>query len=1250
MIRIRYFPIRFEQKNKKEYSLKFEHNKSLHYYLKKTEIPYLESNIIIAGRVVDNLEEILLDNTKIIITVKINLPALGAAIAFLWTALPYIAVAASIYMAVTMKKPSMPSYGRTGEDMENSPVYTFDGMRTTQSVGIPIGVVYGRHAVPGNKINEYIWTDGDKNYLNTLLVVSEGEIDGFESVLINENPSGNFDGITLAYRYGTNDQTVIPNFQDLHDINAVGVTLAKDNPSIYRTTLTDVEAFELRFTFPSGLYQQNSSTGSLLSMQVTINIYYKLASAPDYSYISAGTLTIDSKKRAALRRVFRQEGLTAGQYDIKIVKTSDDSSTYVITDVIFDTVDEIRTDDLAYPNVALASIRALATDQLSGSSPNYKIVIRGIKVSIPKVLTGIGGDAVDWEDYYWDPDAEVFKLFVGGPDLYWDTVTYETKWSANPIWCTKDFILNERYGLGNYISSTDVDDVVNLENALYSEERVSDGNGGWEKRFRLDVVIDSSGKALDILSQLATTFRAVILYAGGKVKIKIDKPEDPVQLFGMGNIIPGTYTETWKSKRDTYNMIEVRYTDASKGYVDETIIVMDQDAIAAGEPQRKKSVRIFATKLSYAIREGNFILRAFMNLKRTISFRANISALASMAFDVISFSHDVPQIGYSGKIKEGSTTSTIILDREVTIEVGSTYHILVYSDEDVAEERTVTNSPGTTATITVSVPFSSAPEKYNEYSFGVVNALKKDYRLVQVSREANYEVTLSAIEYNSGIYPDGDVVLPIDNYSALSNSIPPITNLSLTEGVANLPDGTVKTSIDVWFRKPDDTEYVNKYLYAVIYLSDDGGVSYAQVGTTQADAYSIVQDFVKTTTYYVKVVTFCVNGIAGTVTIAPSASIFIAGKIAAPQDVPAFNYSWGENLEFYWSAVTNTDLAGYEIRDENANWGTVDSSQIYQGLATKKTMYPASRAPGTYYLKAFNTSGIYSDTAASITPINAAPDAPTVSSTIWFGMATLDWEDSTDDDLLYYEIYKSETGIWVGEETLYKKVSGTQANLQGKESVNATVEAADATSITDSNLIGSGTNEFLGDYARQTSGTHKDQVAIVTVYDDTTGKITVASWPDGTPDIDDSFTLTDRAFFKVRGVDRQGAGSFSNLKTISFDPLSEFLLEDGSVTTSKLADEAVTAGKLYSGEIITYTAQIKNAIITSAKILSLEAYKIDVGILTGFTIRTSDSNPRVEMSEGKLRVYDDSNNLRVVLGDISPNDLKVLISRVTVTS
>ena len=49
--------------------------------------------------------------------------------------------------------------------------------------------------------------------------------------------------------------------------------------------------------------------------------------------------------------------------------------------------------------------------------------------------------------------------------------------------------------------------------------------------------------------------------------------------------------------------------DKDKGYRQETIAYIDEDALAAGDPMRKSQVRLFTTRASYAIRAGRYALK-----------------------------------------------------------------------------------------------------------------------------------------------------------------------------------------------------------------------------------------------------------------------------------------------------------------------------------------------------------------------------------------------------------------------------------------------------------------------------------------------------------------------------------------------------------------------------------------------------------------------------------------------------------------
>ena len=261
-------------------------------------------------------------------------------------------------------------------------------------------------------------------------------------------------------------------------------------------------------------------------------------------------------------------------------------------------IDELKTDDLIYPNTALLGLKLLATEQLSGGMPNITAVVKGKKVLVPVIK--YHEIPIPWEEYYWD--GSNYRLLANDALLDWNG-DYEEAYSANPVWCLKDLLTNKRYGLGEFISVDNLDDDIFLEMSRYCEEKVSDGSGGFEKRFRLDVVIDSNTKALDLFIQLSATFNAMPIYTAGGISFKIDKPSSPVQLFGMGNIIKDSFTQSWKTLKEVPNVIEVQFTDRTKNYKQETIAYVDETAVASGEPVRKSQVRLFTTRTSYALRE-----------------------------------------------------------------------------------------------------------------------------------------------------------------------------------------------------------------------------------------------------------------------------------------------------------------------------------------------------------------------------------------------------------------------------------------------------------------------------------------------------------------------------------------------------------------------------------------------------------------------------------------------------------------------
>jgi predicted phage tail protein len=1218
MITIKYKPNRFEETGVEIVTLDYNRDKTLNDYIKESGFPCDDKDYIVTGVNINSLEKRLDNFDEIIITPRVNFAAIAIwwAAATFWQGVALVATvlltAYSIYSAVT-SRPRQPSFGTataTPDSMDSSsPTYGWEGIQNQMAAGVPIPVVYGRHRVGGNIINQYVRADGDKQYLNMLIALSEGEINSISSIEVNDNPSGNFSGITLTInRLGTNSQSIIPNFQDLHHNYAVAANLTKNNSYVYTMTNTDAQAFELKLNIPAGLYQQDETTGSLSAWSITYRVEYKLHAAG--SYTDLGTTTISDKSRNTLYRIYRKDGLAAGQYDIRITRTSDDSSLSPLMqgDLQLVQVDEITTEDLAYPNVALLGIEALATDQISGSAPNVTAVVEGRKVSIPAVR--YSGAAINWEDYYWDPINSVFKRFSDNAECTWDGTTYENVWSANPVWCVRDLLTNTRYGLGGFIDTSLITAADWISMAKYCEEKVSDGASGYEKRFRLDVVLDSACRSMDLLMQLCSTFRAFVFYSNGVVKISIDKAATPVQMFGMGNIIESSFVQSWKSLKERYNTIDVQFNDEDKNYAMETITVIDEVAYAAGDPIRKRDLRLFCTRASQAVREGKYMMLIAKYIDRTVKLKAGIDAIACQVGDIINVSHDVPQWGFSGRVitDASNSVSHVHIDQPVTIEGGKTYKLRVRFADDTQEEKTVSNTAGTYSYLNVSSNFSQVPAAYDLYAFGEDTKVVYPYRLVGIRRANNEEVELDAIEYDANIYDTDTISIPDTNYSALSTTVPLVQNLELTEGSAILSDGTVKSSIEVWFQRPVDAVNVNKYQSAKIYLSDDAGASYKLVGQTEGVYYEIKSDFEKTATYYVKVLTVCANGIEDKLSNAPSDSIVIAGRTSTPAAVTNFGYTWGDVLLLVWSPNTELDLAGYEIRDETGNWGVDNSHLIYKGDACRKTLYPTARTVGTYYIRAYNRSGVYSTTSGSITPALTAPSAPSgLGYDVLFNVARFYWTDTGGTNLLYYEVYRSETNAWAGEETLVGKVSGKSIELVSKSPRQGQAQSATGTTLVDSSLIGLGDGFFTGDTITITSGTGNGQTRTITGFTDATGTITTATWTT-TPDSTSKYIVTDNTYLKVRGVDQYGVGTFSAAQ----------LIEYNNITENMFGDNVVTARKIY---------------VACLSAISANVGCLTAGTIQGVTIQTGSGGARTVMSASEFRSYDAGCNIMFEVKD-----------------
>jgi len=882
---------------------------------------------------------------------------IGGGIVITWATIATVVLAVAFIIYSYATAPKAPD---TGKGLNSSPTYGWDGLQMQVRQGVPVPIVYGEHLLGGNLIEAYISSDADKNYLNLLIALSEGPIEGIMKedlsgvctdplvdkpyILINDNLLSNFKDVTWDYRLGTHNQTQIAGFGDICQTYSMAGVKLTETPYVYTTVDSDVEAFELRIRAPSINIQYH---GNGYPHTTSCLIEHKLHSAENWT--NDGSLEITVSSVDPVRRFFRIDDLTPGQYDIRVTFTGWDAPPAVNGALYLDNIIEVKYDTLSYPYTALLAIKVLATEQLSGQLPNVLTRIRGIKV------------------------------------LNLDTSVIE--WTNNPIYNVNDLMVNQRYGTGRYISQANINndqlilmadycdvklgngikrginavDATSLtdndytfvagdigkyiccksaaDSTIYTNLLITSvgthtatGSGGWsngtpsdtagwefgEKRNELDLVIDAQNAAFDCINQICGSFRALPIWNKDAIQLLIDKKESPSYIFNMGNIIEGSFKHTFQSEKSKPNSIEVDYANKANKYQKSTVDVTDYIAITGGVPKRTRRLSLIgASRQSQVYREARFHLNAPKYQDEQVSFKGAIDALHMLPGDVVKFQHDVFAWGQGGRIVSATTTA-ITLDQPVTITTG--WVITCKLANDTLETRAITDGPGTYTTVHCTA-FTTPPPSFGLYALGLTGVEAKPFRIMQISKTPENEIEISAVEYNDLVYADTDIVISEPVYSSLPPdtqwpsgpdwlnplTVPPdVTNFSVVEM-------TDKTGVKLTFTRPAvDTNWAK----ANIYISRDAGVTYQIIGIMYDAGPLIFRDVIVGASYKFKAISLSIFDVAG---IAPPVvDITIVGTPAVGLTSLTAEAAF-KNVFLNWTSVNDPYIFQTEIWRASVN-------------------------------------------------------------------------------------------------------------------------------------------------------------------------------------------------------------------------------------------------------------------------------------------------------------------------------------------
>lgn len=660
-----------------------------------------------------------------------------------------------------------PTASKGGSDDGGSPTYDLSGAGNSIRNGEPIPVVYGEMQTGGQIIQLFNRVDGEgRSVLFMLLALSQGEIDSIaglndvdelegsaipSSITINGNPASNYKGVRISTRMGTTEQDPIPGFRDVITASTVNVTLDDATPGNewtqqfgYQTSQT-VDAFELNFHMPEGLinYSPNGNPGT---RTVAYEVRYRELGAA--SWTTSGLQAFQAQTRGPISTSYRVDGLAPAVYEIQVERrsgvmtvTGQQGAPHPETDPDkasrFDlqTVNEIVSDDLAYPNVALLAIRAVATDQLSGQIPTVLATIKGKKV------------------WTWD------GVSTTSPN-------YTFAWSDDPAWIAHDILTNGYYGLGQHLRSCDMDLQSFADASTFFATTVNDGRGSTHARGICNVVYDTAEKGWDAANDVLVPFRAGLVHLGRKVKVKVEQEYSAIsQLFTPGNIVAGSMEVSYRDPTLAANIVEVQYWNEETNYEPDIQTREDDTSLVTnGDPVRKTTLTLRAvTHPARAARAAQFHLNVERALLQRIRFLAPVDAIVTEPGDVFAFQHDVHNetnvIG--GRVVSADAAGTVELDREVNIGAG-THKISVRTSgtgADVIQERTLSTGAGTYAAgtdihLSAAWDVGDTPTVGDPYCIGPESTYRKLYRCTSVELRQDFSVAIEGVEYDASVYSD----------------------------------------------------------------------------------------------------------------------------------------------------------------------------------------------------------------------------------------------------------------------------------------------------------------------------------------------------------------------------------------------------------------------------------------------------------------------------------------------------------------
>lgn len=577
----------------------------------------------------------------------------------------------------------------------HTPYEAPDSLRSAQklrAIGlISLGPIKG----PANK-----WKD---TYFDNTPIQNANGVDD------NDTGSFNFTNTEIQYNLGYQDQKPLEGFEASEREVSVGAEVKQQHP-ITRSVI-DPDVTRLRLTIGiNALISQNDqgdTNGTSVDFQILIN------NTP------RGTYQIEGKSSSRFYRSYIIDDLPPRPFTVTVKRvTADSKSQRLQNGTHWVSYTEIIDTKLSYPNMAIVGIKT--DSRYNPNFPNINFLLYGRIIKIPST---------------YNPEARTYAPGIWKGD-------WKLGWTNNPAWIFYDLITNKLAGLGQRIGDYGIDKFQLYEIAKYCDELVDDGYGGKEPRMVSNLWITEQREAYNVLSDMASVFRAISVWDGTQFTAIQDRPADPVCLYSQSNVKDGKFTRQYAAGKAIFTAVEVEYADERNLYQKAIEYVADDSMIARYGYNVKKMTAFGCTSRGQAHRYGKWVLETSRLEQCTITFTVGRQGLMHLPGDII----EVADNSYAGQVIGGRVIAVngrqVTLDREVEITKNS--HLSYLNADYQLTKIKVISAQGAVITL------DTAPDGLNEYDNWVLKTPTVStqlYRALGISENDDGSYTITALQH-----------------------------------------------------------------------------------------------------------------------------------------------------------------------------------------------------------------------------------------------------------------------------------------------------------------------------------------------------------------------------------------------------------------------------------------------------------------------------------------------------------------------